>query len=139
MKAGWQPRRSIITLAYRLRLFTEGYSWFPAVEQFLQEFGGLQIKFPTEHGSDTLHFNASQAASGVYSDWALNNYAQRIGNGKLSVIGQAYSDHMTLYMTNTGEVYGGFDDFLCFIAESGKAAIEVICQGLPIQEIPELP
>jgi hypothetical protein len=42
-------------------------------------------------------------------------------------------------MDESGRVYGGFDDFLRFIGNSGAEAIEVICanQRARIQEIPE--
>lgn len=45
---------------------------------------------------------------------------------------------MSLYMDEVGTVYGGFDYYLCFIADSGKEAIEAICQHKPSQEIQEL-
>ncbi len=87
---------------------------------------------------DTFHFKAREAAGDVDVSWVLQNYAQRIGNPTLCVIGQAYTDHLLLFMDDTGQVYGGFDDYLCWLASSGEAAIEAICQSQPVQEIPEL-
>ncbi|TGE09482.1 SUKH-3 domain-containing protein [Hymenobacter fodinae] len=138
-KAGWQPDRVISTLSYQLALRIERYPWFSAIEDFLQEFGGLRITFSYQDGNTSiLHFDASKAAADVDTDWALNNYKQRIGCSALCIIGQAYSDHMSLYMDEEGKVYGGFDDFLCLIAENGEAAIETICQRMPMREIPDL-
>jgi hypothetical protein len=137
-KAGWHPGRRVITLGYRLSLSVEGYPWFPAVEQFLQAFGGLQVSFSGAGSKDTFHFHARKAAGDVDSSWVRQNYAQRLGNPTLCVIGQAYVNHLLLFMDDTGKVYGGYDNYLCFLASSGEAAIELICQCQPVQEIPEL-
>ncbi|HEX8426685.1 SUKH-3 domain-containing protein [Hymenobacter sp.] len=67
--AGWHPGRCVITLGYRLSLSIEGYPWFPAVEKFLQAFGGLQVSFARAGGNDTFHFHARKAAGDVDSSW----------------------------------------------------------------------
>ncbi|MCA8832464.1 SUKH-3 domain-containing protein [Hymenobacter pini] len=139
IKAGWQPSRTISTLSYQLALRIEGYPWFSAVEYFLQRYGGLRIAFRYENGNTgILHFDARKAAKEVDTDWAQDNYIQRIGCSSLCIIGQTHSDHMSLYMDEEGKVYGGFDDFLCLIAENGEGAIETICQRMPTREIPSL-
>ncbi|PJJ52908.1 SUKH-3 domain-containing protein [Hymenobacter chitinivorans] len=138
IKAGWQPGRHIITLRYRLALSLEGYPWLPVVEKFLSEFGGLRITFPRYDGTDTFHFDAADAAAGIDVYWVQKNYAQRLGTDKLCVIGEAYGSHLLLFMSDTGKVYGGYDDILCFIASSGEEAIEAICQCKPTQDIPDL-
>ncbi|WP_084708867.1 SUKH-3 domain-containing protein [Hymenobacter norwichensis] len=136
--AGWHPGRRVITLGYRLALAVEGYPWFAAVEQFLQAFGGLQVSCTEAGSNDTFHFHARKAAGDVDSSWVLQNYAQRLGNPTLCVIGQAYANYLLLFMDDTGKVYGGYDDYLCILASSGEAAIEAICQRQPVQEIPDL-
>lgn len=136
--AGWQPGRSVATLRYRLALFLDGYPWFPAVQTFLSEFGGLRITFPRYAGTDTLHFNAAEATAGVDGYWVQENYAQRLGTNRLCVIGAAYGSYLLLFMSDAGKVYGGYDDILCWIADSGEDAIEAICQNKPVQPIPDL-
>ncbi|WP_400192965.1 SUKH-3 domain-containing protein [Hymenobacter sp. B81] len=136
--AGWHPGRSIITLYYRLSLWLAGYPWLLAVEQFLREYGGLRLTFPSKSArTDTLHLNPNQAAAGRDACWIRENYARRLGNHLLCPIGEAYTDHLILFMDDAGKVYGGYDEFLCFIADSGAAALEAICQGQPMPEIPE--
>ena len=67
--------------------------------------------------------------------WVRDDYALRVGNSKLCVIGAAYSDHLLLFMDNAGRVYGGCDDFLCEVASSVPEAIEVLVSNRPLPEI----
>ena len=141
-QAGWKVGRKVWTIKYSVFLTGEGYAWFPAVAEFLAEFGGLLIEFKREDGGpDMIDLDACEASSGFDSRWVTEDYIQRIGQTKFCAIGQAYSNHMLLFMDEAGRVYGGFDDFLCFIGKSGAEAIEVICsnQRVQIKEIPELP
>jgi len=71
----------------------------------------------------------------VDARWVRDDYALRIGNSKLCVIGAAYSDHLLLFMDNAGRVYGGYDDFLCEVAGSGPEAIEALVSNHPLPEI----
>ncbi|MET4106647.1 SUKH-3 domain-containing protein [Hymenobacter sp. UYP22] len=136
-KAGWYTGRKVLTLKYRVYLsIYEKYNWFPEVAAFLEEFGGLAIKFKREEGgSDELNFHACDASAGVDVSWVQKDYAQRIGHSQFCVIGTAFSDHLLLFMDGEGRVYGGFDDYLCYIAEDGTKAIERICTNQPVQEI----
>ncbi|GAB2715001.1 hypothetical protein GCM10011495_39580 [Hymenobacter frigidus] len=134
-QAGWQAGRNTDTLSYRLCLAAEGYAWFPAVAAFLGEFGGLALTFPRHHQRDTVHFHACQASVGVDARWVRDDYARRLGNRTLCVIGAAYSDHLVLFMDDAGQVYGGYDDFLCEVAGSGPAAIEALVSNQPLPEI----
>ncbi|MBF9142692.1 SUKH-3 domain-containing protein [Hymenobacter properus] len=139
-QAGWEVGRKEWTIKYRAFLSGEGYDWFPAVADFLAEFGDLLIRFKREDGSsDTIDLDACNASSGFDSRWVTEDYTRRIGQTKFCAIGQAYSNHMLLFMDEAGRVYGGFDDFLCFIGNSGAEAIEVISsnQRERIKEIPE--
>src|SRR6476646_4130692 len=88
-QAGWKAGRKAWTVKYRAFLTGEGYAWFPAVEDFLTEFGDLLIKFKREDGSsDTIDLDACRASAGV---WFPDYYAPRIGQTRFCVIGQAYS------------------------------------------------
>lgn len=96
-------------------LTEKGYSWFPKVEDFFGEFGGL--------GSEKIHFDAIRAEKGVDPAWILDDYASRPSTTELCIIGQAFNNHLTLFMVGSGEVYGGFDDFMCYIAPDPRSAI----------------
>ena len=136
-QAGWKVGRKAWTVKYRAFLTGEGYTWFPAVADFLAEFGDLLIKFKREDGSsDTINLDACEASAGV---WFPDYYAPRTGQTRFCAIGQAYSNHLLLFMDEAGRVYGGFDEYICLIGSSGEEAIEIICsnQRARIQEIPE--
>ena len=63
------------------------------------------------------------------------NYSHRVGK-KLCSVGEASDAYMILAMSSDGEVFGGFDDFLCYIGNSGDDAIEALCSGREVQKIP---
>lgn len=134
-QAGWYAGRTTGTLSYQLCLAAEGYAWFPSVAAFLGEFGGLTLTFPRYNGHDTLHFNVCQASAGVDPGWVLDDYAPRIGNPRLCVIGAAYSNHLLLFMDDAGRVYGGYDEFLCEVANSGQEAIDALVANYKLPEI----
>jgi len=45
---------------------------------------------------------------------------------------------MILVMSSDGEVFAGFDSFLCYVGTSGDDAIESLCSGRLLQKIPQL-
>lgn len=134
--AGWYPDRHIDITVYRDSLVNDNYKIFQTTEKFLHEYGGLSIEFPLSNGNKTtLHFNVVQAVEEVDPLWAQSDYYKRLKNKDVCVIGQAYTDHLTLMMDEAGFVYGGFDDYLCFIANSGEEAIEAICSNSVFEAI----
>jgi hypothetical protein len=138
-EAGWYAGRKVSLIKHRAYLEGEGYSWFPKVVNFLEEFGDLLIQFKRESGEiDTLNFDACEASANFDSYWVNKNYAKRIEqHSQFCVIGQAHGSHLLLFMNDEGKVYGGFDEFLCLIDISGEEAIEIICSNRSITEIPE--
>lgn len=138
-KAGWHEGRKmplVHYLNYRACLLNGGYPWFPAVADFLEEFGGLAIEFGRRKQTEILKLDACKAAN---DRWFPNYYASRIGTRQLCVIGLVYTDHLLLFMDDAGTIYGGFDEFLCVVGSSGADAIEAICANRTLPEIPEKP
>ena len=135
--ASWEVGRKVPTIKCRAYLSEEGYSWFPKVATFLEEFGDLLIKYKDKAGASVLTFDACYASSRYDSRWVTEEYAQRLGCSQLCPIGEL-SGHMLLFMDDFGRVYGGYDDILCFFGNSGVEAIEVICsnQDAAIRNIP---
>jgi len=137
-EAGWYIGRKASLIKYRAYLEGEGYTWFPKVAEFLEEFGDLLIKFRRASGEiNTLDFDACEASASFDSYWVRENYSKRLGRSQLCVIGQAYGSHLLLFMDDEGKVYGGFDEFLCLVDVSGEEAVEVICSNRAVIEIPE--
>ncbi|MBO2010219.1 SUKH-3 domain-containing protein [Hymenobacter negativus] len=133
-KAGWQPGRKVWLAKYRVCLRVEGYPWFPAVAEFLEEFGDLWITYEGRGGASKLTFDACYATGRYDTRWVTGEYASRIGRSQLCAIGEL-SGHMLLFMDDTGQVYGGYDDILVSFG-SGAEAFEALCSNLPVREIP---
>ncbi len=139
-KAGWQEGRKIDTTGYEQVLREEGFEIPACVIALLQEFGGLRIVHPhakVPGKTDDFIFEAVKATVEHRGGWAKGNYSHRVGK-KLCSVGEACNAHMILVMSSDGEVFGGFDDFLCYIGSSGDDAIEALCSGRDVREIPQL-
>jgi len=134
--AGWNENRIINIDTFKNSLLENKYHFFKSTENFLQRFGYLHIVYPINIETESdLHFDVIQAINEIDPLWGQKNYYKRLGNRNICIIGQAHSDHLTLFMDDLGAVYGGFDDFLCFIANSGEEAIEAICLKKSFKEI----
>ncbi|MGI4874290.1 MAG: SUKH-3 domain-containing protein [Janthinobacterium lividum] len=137
-EAGWYAGRKVSLLKYRAYLTGQGYAWFPAVAAFLEEFGDLLVRFKRRERLEVLDLAACDSSARFDPSRLQELYAQRVGSSQLCVIGEVYTGHLVLFMDDAGQVYGGFDDFLCVIGSSGLAAIEAICLNRSMQEIPSL-
>lgn len=124
---GWFENRRIDTTHVKEYLTEKGYSWFPKVEAAFSEFGGLS--------SEKLHFDAIRAEMQVDPSWILNDYANRLNRSKLCILGQAFNNHLTLFIADSGDIFGGFDDFLCYIAADPRSAIVEIYSNTSFEEI----
>lgn len=136
-EAGWYAGRKVSLIKYRAYLEGEGYTWFPKAAEFLEEFGDLILNYRDKGGKSMLTFDACYTSARYDSRWVTDEYAQRLGRLQLCVIGEL-SGHMLLFMNDLGQVYGGYDDILCFFGNSGIEAIEIICSNQQelIKEIP---
>ncbi|MGG7666643.1 SUKH-3 domain-containing protein [Dyadobacter sp. BHUBP1] len=124
---GWYPGRKIDVSSIKLYLLRNGFDWFEQVELFLSEFGNLRSK--------TVHFDPMLAERGLDRRWIFEDYAQRIKQSRFCVIGQAFDNHLTLFMGENGTVYGGYDDFLCIISDNPVVAITKIFETTHFDEI----
>lgn len=123
-KAGWYKNRAINIHEIQNHLLSNGFVWGDHIDSFLREFGNLSFSFKDKDSNkETFHFFPLIALSQVDKAWILENYAQRIGK-KLCIVGQSHRGHITLSMAEDGSVYGGYDDFLCYMGGSGEKVIE---------------
>lgn len=137
--AGWKSDYITDTQNWQMDLEKEGYHVFSSVIDFLHHFGGLYIKNFRDRSPQaplTFDFDVSRAMRSVPRERIAYLYESRISS-PLCVIGQAHEDHMILMMDATGKVYGGYDEFMALIGNTGEEAIENLCTGNGIQEIPE--
>jgi hypothetical protein len=125
--SGWTPARQIHIKNIKYVL-SENYNVSEKIIQFLTSFYLLDIKFlsPLSEQMDRIHFDVDKVIKDFDYLWVQEDYKFRT-NSNLCPIGQVFSDHMTLLMDEYGKVYGGYDDLLIYIAETGEEAIEAIC------------
>lgn len=136
-RVGWNEFRIVDTRAYEKANEKAGFYANKQAVRFLSSFGGLRLDFPHAQApdlSDSFHFDAETAASEI-DPLALSEYEERLGK-RLTVIGQAHSAHMTLCMDNEGGVYGGYEDYLARLGDTGVEAINNLCDGRVVGVIP---
>ncbi|MBF2005505.1 MAG: SUKH-3 domain-containing protein [Chlorogloeopsis fritschii C42_A2020_084] len=136
-QAGWSEDRYVDTSEYEKSLKSEGYPLHEVVLDFLKHFGGLRVVHPhhrVKDEKDEFYINPTVAVADIGSGW-VKEYSERVG-APLCVIGEAFSYHMTLVMDSDGRVFAGYDDTLIHVGNSGTDAIEALCSG---REMPEVP
>ncbi len=139
-KAGWsEDRRSSAADEYIKALEHAGFYVSDAVKEFLCVFGGLFVRHPhakVKERIDYFHFDAAQALDSGDPTWVSEEYSFRVGK-KLCIIGEAFRRNMILCMSEDKKIYAGTDESLFFVGESPESAIEALCNGDDLKEIPE--
>jgi len=138
--SGWQPNRRINTDEIVKFLTDEGYILNLTVLEFIQNLGNLELyppAFRVEGKTDTMHFNPILAAEGIYPERVKEEYELRVGE-PLVVVGAAYSEHLTLMLSHSGKLYGGYDSYLTLLGNSVVEALEGIFGRKESEEIPLL-
>ncbi|MBS1567460.1 MAG: SUKH-3 domain-containing protein [Bacteroidetes bacterium] len=136
-KAGWFEDRKVNRDEISETLRNEGYPVLERVVDFLAEFWGIVIYFENKRNGikkDDISFDFEKATHLEVPERINEDYSKRIGK-ELCLVGSAYRDYMVLIMSDDGCVYGGYDDFLCKIADTGPEAIEAIVFGYEFSEI----
>ena len=129
-KAGWTRRRVVPTSLYEEAFGSEGVPFLPKTEEFLLKFGGLIVPYPTESGQeDVLEFLAERAVQGMGSG-ALEDFEGLIGVAPLCPIGHYLYGTCMLFMDSRGRVFGGSDEAITFVGETGEDAIGNILTGV---------
>jgi hypothetical protein len=135
IKVGWTPDRNVSTSSLEKAVLAADYSWFEKASQFLSSFSGLYISSTWLNVPHSINFDVERAIRLVDPLWVSQDYAPRIGKERFCPIGLAYSEHLLLFMSDDGCVYGGFDDSLLYIAPCGEEAIENILYTKNLIEI----
>jgi len=136
-KSGWHPQRKVNADEIVSVLSEEGYSLNELEVDFFENFAFLEIEHPAfrvEGQFDRMHLNPIEACANIYRE-RVETYENRTGES-LVVIGEIYSGHLTLMLSHSGKVYGGYDNFLTLLGESFEAALENIFNKRESNEIP---
>ena len=137
IKAGWNENRQVNRFQLTDQISKNGYEVLPEVVDFLEVFEGLTIRFPNlKNGiNDDITLDFKKATELECPERIHEDYQPRIGK-KLCIIGTAYRDHFVLIMAEDGKVYGGYDNYLVRISDTGIGAIEAIINNEKFTEIP---
>lgn len=136
-QAGWFNGRHIDTSEYEKMLRSEGYHVFPAVTEFLSQFGGLYFENPDAQppAPEDWHFDVKAAVKHAFPT-NLYLYGRRLGD-EVCLIGEASRDHLVLMMDGSGRVFGGYDQVLLYIGSSGLDSIIALCEGRQLTPLKE--
>ena len=136
-KMGWTDSRSVDTHSFLECLLNDGYKLFPASSAFLKNFGGLDGAMPAYRKDgvfERIHFNIEEAINNIYREKVIT-YEERVGE-QLVVIGEAYNGHLTLLLSASERVYGGYDDYLCLLGNTVEQGITALFERTTVSEVP---
>jgi hypothetical protein len=132
-KAGWMPSRLVPTALYEEAYTAEGLSLLPKVKMFLSRFGGLIISHVTKSQQhDVLEFLAERAVRSM-GNGGIEGFEELIGVTPLCPIGHCSFGTCILLMDRRGQVFGGSDETVTFVATTGEEAISNILSGVESQ------
>ena len=135
-EAGWHEGRAISTERFEQSNRESGLFVSPRSLAFLKEFGDLTLTYPNFRRpdiEDSCHFDAFLAAGSIDRE-TVSEYEVVVGK-RLTVIGEAYHENMTLFMDEDGRVFGGIENTLLRFGDSGVEAINCLCEGWDPEEI----
>ena len=133
-KAGWDSSRRVDISLYVEGLQAEGYEVSSCAREFLTQFGGLELlqpAFRVKNKLDKLHFKPLIASTDIFRE-KVQSYEERVYE-PLVVVGEAYNGYLTLMISETGKVYGGYDSFLTFLGSDYTEALDslFLCRKTP--------
>lgn len=107
-QSGWTPDRKIDVTPYEEALRKEGYEIFPALREFLSNFGGLKLEDSALYRD--LDFNPIEASQDLCVEETY--LYERLTQEPLTVFGFQDKRHEFLMMSPSGKIYFGIDKIL---------------------------
>lgn len=134
---GWFPGRNIDQSPIEQKIKNNGFFAFQAVLDFLSEFEGLAFKFLNRKNNltDDFSFKLDRVLEIEVPERLIEDYMPRT-NEKLCVIGTCYREHFVLMLSDTGKMYGAYDDYLVLMGESTASALNAIVCDHEFVKIP---
>ncbi|MGC4897534.1 SUKH-3 domain-containing protein [Micromonospora sp. DT31] len=121
---GWMPARRVGTELATAAWTYGGFGFSDSALAFVAQFDGLSFEYPRHSlvgGTDECVLDAVRAAGAINAS-RLHEYEHR-AQQQLTPVGLAGSNHVVLMLSISGEMLGGYDDFLAIYGESGKQAL----------------
>lgn len=129
-EAGWHPERRIDVSECERAMERHGVRLQESARRFLETFGKLELRY-SKRGLSGLegacHFHADVAVLRIDSE-LLDEYQQFL-DCKLSVVGACSDGETVLLMDEKGAVYGGIEETLFVLGQTGVDAINALCMG----------
>jgi hypothetical protein len=126
LRSGWFPGRHIDLENEVAVLNAEGYELWDGLLVFLAEYSGLVVN-ADDAATPSVWIDAARAASEVYAEWS-RAYSAMIRSALAPVGGQS---HMTIYLSEDGEFYGGFDNQYGRLGSNFRELIDVLLNEDP--------
>ncbi|TCS95511.1 SUKH-3 domain-containing protein [Hazenella coriacea] len=134
-ESGWHPQRKADIKSTVQFLESKGYQLFPSVIATLSEFGGIRCSFTRSNGDqDSFHLIPEKALGDYYEKEDFTEIEMRV-NESLIPIGEARHEHMVMFMSESGKVYGETDYCLVKFGNDIHQALDTLCLALPGEEI----
>ncbi|MEK4733279.1 SUKH-3 domain-containing protein [Paenibacillus sp. FSL L8-0641] len=133
--AGWYPERKVDISSTINFLEKKGFEVFDPAKEAFEHFGGLEYSVPSDE-SDDFQIGPEFLREGIGRKH-YSRYETIIGE-ELVVIGLAYDDNATMFMSKTGKVYGIMDDY--YIWKFGNniyEAMDNLCESKELKVISE--
>ncbi len=140
-EAGWSEDRQVDTRRVEGVLRGEGFPVHRAAVAFLERFDGLHITHPNHRAPGTtyrLSLGVDAFPPDVLEPDVMRAHVRRVGH-PLCYIGEAGNGFLSLLMDPSGTVYVMNDDWLAWVGDSGCDAIEALCTGRELRDVPESP
>ena len=121
---GWTPARRVGTELATAAWTYRGFSYSDSALDFVAQFNGLSFEYPRHSlvgGTDKCVLDAVRAA-GAISASRVQEYEHR-AQQELTPVGLSGSNHVLLMISVSGEMLGGYDDFLAIYGDDGKRAL----------------
>jgi|BioPla2DNA2_1021312.scaffolds.fasta_scaffold15815_1 hypothetical protein len=128
--AGWYDGRTIQLDGVKKLLVSRGFELFGSAENFLKQYGMLEISFPDPNPSfnitEFIHFNPEIAMG----DAIEKDYFEELEDSireKVVVLGETARRNMFLVVTPSEKYYGYTEGCIVKYGDSTIEALETIC------------
>lgn len=127
LDAGWRPGRRVNSTPSVEALQTAGYSVWPDLRPFIEQFGDLTVHITRNGRPDAFWFDPSRAIRLSFRSW-VEEYEGRVGS-PLVPVGYAHHDHLLVLVAADGRWFGGYDDVFGLLGQDAADALDALVGG----------
>lgn len=129
-ESGWEEGRKVNVAEIKQLYLNPEYGWNDLQKNFLAEYAYLEIKYmhPIWKQEVVLSLNPLNAQNQITYD-TIEEYEEFLKESLL-VIGEIERENMTLFLSKTGNFYGGYDDCIIKWGADFKIMIYNLVNGI---------